>query len=205
MSTVQLSESRTTGIDTELVARAGCLLAALGTVPMFAIASIRGDSGAEITAGLLEDATVLTVVSIAGPLVAALLLLSAVRLGRRVRGAAGGVVLAAGASVAVLFGAYYAAFGAGAVVADQMLLEPGPGLGEATALMLNLVELTRYAPGLALVAAAFVARRQLPGWVGVSAVVLLVMTFVPFTTWVAALLIPVWLGAAGALRSPAHE
>ena len=75
-----------------------------------------------------------------------------------------------------------------------MLDDPGPGLGEAASLMVNLTEITRYAPGLALVVAVVAARRMLPRGVWIPASVLAVMTVFPMTTWLAALLIPVWLG-----------
>ena len=48
-------------------------------------------------------------------------------------------------------------------------------------------------------AAVFVARRRLPRAVGVSAGLLALLTIVPLTSWVAALLIPLWLGMAGAV------
>ena len=75
--------------------------------------------------------------------------------------------------MAMMYALYYSSFGAGAIVAAQMLSEPGAGVGEATALLVNLTEVARYAPGLALVVAAFMApthaaasrrdRRRRPG------------------------------------------
>ena len=176
-----------------------CVSAAAGAVVPFALSSFSGDSGAEITASLIDDAMPITLGSITAVLVSAGLFLAAIRLGTVVRGAAGRVVATAGAAVAMMYALYYSSFGAGAIVAAQMLSEPGAGVGEATALMVNLTEVARYAPGLALVVAAFVARRTLPRPVGIAALVLAVLTIVPFTSWVAALLIPLWLGVSAAV------
>jgi hypothetical protein len=63
-------------------------------------------------------------------LVAALMLLAAARLADALDGIAGRVAWAAGCGVAVLYAGYYAGFGAGAVVAGEMLGAPGPGVGE---------------------------------------------------------------------------
>jgi len=43
-----------------------------------------------------------------------------------------------------------------------MLTDPGPGLGEATSLLVDITEITRDAPALTLVAAAVAARTVLP-------------------------------------------
>jgi hypothetical protein len=186
-------------------ARAVCLATAALTVPVFVLSSLGGgDTGAAITAVLVEDRAALTVGSLLAVLVAAGLMLSAVRLGRSVSGDAGRVLLVAGSGVGLLYAAYYGVFGAGAVVASQVLGEPGAGLGEASILLLNMTEIARFAPGLALVAAAVVARRELPRPLWVAAAALLVLVFVPFTTWVAALLTPVWLAVAGATRGGTH-
>jgi len=61
--------------------------------------------------------------------------------------------------------------------------------------MINLAELTRYAPGTALLAAAVLARRVLPKPLMIVAVVQLALTFVPFTTWLVTIVVPTWLGA----------
>lgn len=185
-------------------ARLVCAATAVLTVPVFLLTDLgSGDSGAAITRVLVEDRTALTAGGLLAVLVAAGLLLAAVRLGRSVSGDTGRVVLVAGSGVALLYAAYYAVFGAGAVVAGEMLSNPGPGLGEASALLLNMAEIARFAPGLALVAAAVVARRELPRAVWATAAVLLVLVLAPFTTWVAALLTPLWLAVAAAL--PAHR
>ena len=180
--------------------RIACAAAAVGTVAPFAMSELTGDTGAEITAGLVDDAMLLMSGSIVAVLVAAGLFLAAVRLGRAVGGDGGLLVTAAGSAVALMYAGYYAVFGAGGVVADQMLTEPGPGLGEATSLLLNIMEIARYAPGLALTVAVLVSGRHLPRWVRVTAGVLAFLTLVPFTSWVAALLIPLWLGAAAATQ-----
>ena len=180
-------------------ARIACATTAVLTVPVFLLTDLgSGDSGSAITQVLVEDSTPLTAGSLLAVLVAAGLLLASVRLGRSVSGDAGRVLLVAGSGVALLYAAYYGVFGAGAVVAGQMLSDPGPGLGEASVLLLNMAEIARFAPGLALVAAAVVARRELPRGVWGSAAVLLVLVFVPLTTWVAALLTPLWLAVAAA-------
>ncbi len=181
-------------------ARLVCAATAVLTVPVFLLTDLgSGDSGAAITQVLVEDRTTLTAGGLLAVLVAAGLLLAAVRLGRSVSGDTGRVVLVAGSGVALLYAAYYAVFGAGAVVAGQMLSDPGPGLGEASLLLLNMTEIARFAPGLALVVAAVVARRELPRGVWAPAAALLVLVLVPFTTWVAALLTPFWLAVAAAL------
>lgn len=59
----------------------------------------------------------------------------------------------------------------------------GAGLGEGTLVAVNLVEMSRYAPGLALVVAALVARKALGKPLAISAGVLLLMMVIPFTTW----------------------
>lgn len=180
-------------------ARAACLLAGVLTVPVFALTDLgSGETGAAVTDVLVEDRATLISGSLMAVLVAAGLMLATVRLARSVAGDAGRVMAVAGGGVALLYAAYYSVFGAGAVVASQMLADPGPGLGEASYLLLNMAEIARFAPGLALVAAAVVARRELPRGLWVTAAALLVLVFVPFTTWVAALLTPAWLAVAGA-------
>lgn len=182
-------------------ARVVCLATAVLTAPVFALTDLgTGDAGAAVTAVLVEDRTALTAGSLLALLVSAGLILSAVRLARSVSGDPGRVLLVAGSGVALLYAVYYGVFGAGAVVATQMLADPGPGLGEASLLLLNMAEIARFAPGLALVVAAVVARGELPGALWGTAAALLVLVLVPFTTWVAALLTPVWLAVAGARR-----
>lgn len=182
-------------------ARIACAVAAAGTVAPVVLAQLSGDTGAAITTGLVDDAPLLMTAAIVAVLVAAVLFLAAVRLGRLVGGDAGTLVTAAGSAVALMYAGYYAVFGAGGVVAVQMLDDPGPGLGEAASLVLNIMEITRYAPGLALVVAVVAAGRHLPRWVRVTAGTLAVLCLVPVTSWVAALLIPLWLAAtAAALR-----
>ena len=178
-----------------------CAATAVGTLAPFAMLQIVGDSGAEITAGLVDDSALLMSGSIVAVLVSAGLFLAAVRLGKAVGGEPGILVTAAASAIALMYAGYYSVFGAGGVVASQMLAEPGAGLGEATSLLLNIMEITRYAPGLALTVAVVAAGSRLPRWVRVTAGLLAFLTLVPFTSWVAALLIPLWLGAVAALRT----
>jgi hypothetical protein len=180
-------------------ARVACLVTAVLTVPVFALTDLgTGETGASVTDVLVEDRATLISASLMAVLVAAGLMLATVRLARSVAGDAGRVMVVAGGGVALMYAVYHGVFGAGAVVASQMLADPGPGLGEASFLLLNMAEIARFAPGLALVAAAVVARRQLPRGLWVAAAALLVLVFVPLTTWVAALLTPAWLAMAGA-------
>lgn len=193
-TTVQASHT-----SSDRTARIACAATAAVAVVPFALAGLSGDTGAEITAGLVDDAVPLTVASIVAVLASAGLFLSAARLSTVVGGMAGRVVATAGAAVSLMFALFYSTFGAGAVVASQMLKDPSGGLGEGASLLVNLAEITRYAPGFALVVAAFVARRRLPRAVGIAAAVLAVLSLVPFTSWVAALLIPLWLGVTAAV------
>lgn len=191
-----------TSTGTDLPARVACgAAAALALVP-FALSSFSGDTGEAITASLIENSVELQIGAGVAALAGALLLVAAVRMGGQLSGTPGRVMTMAGAGVAVLFVAYYASFGAGAVVADVMLTDPGAGVGEGTALLVNLTELARYAPGLALTAAAVVARRQLPTGVWVTGAALSLLTLVPLTSWVAALAIPLWLGISAAFVQP---
>lgn len=105
-------------------------------------------------------------------------MLATARLARSVTGDPGRVMAVAGDGVALRYAAYHGVFGAGAVVASQMLADPGPGPGEAPFLLLNMTEIARFAHGLALVAAAVVARRELPRGLWVTAAALLVLVFV---------------------------
>jgi hypothetical protein len=175
-----------------------CGAAAVGTLAPFAMSSFSGDSGAEITESLVSQSTLLMTSAFIAVMVAAALFLAAVRLGRVIGGDSGSVVTVAGSAVALMYAAYYGSFGAGAVVGAEMVGDPGPGLGEATSVLVNVTEIARYAPGLALVAAVLVAGGRLPRWVRITAGVLALLTLVPLTSWVAALLIPLWLGATAA-------
>ena len=193
-SSVQLTSGRTS----RPWGRIACAAAAVGTVPVFTLGALTGDTGAEISAGLADDSVTLIICSILAVTVSAGLFLAAARLGRAVGGEAGPLVTVAGAAVALMYAAYYSVYGAGGIVASQMLTDPGAGLGEAASLLLNVMEIARYAPGLALVAAVLAGGSRLPRWVRVTAGVLVVMTLVPLTSWVAALVVPLWLGATAA-------
>lgn len=176
----------------------------LGTALAAAVVLVMGyglnvADGEAATRALAEEAGRWQAASMLGLFAAAALGLAAVRLGRRIGGITGAVATAAGAAVAFLLGAYYASFAAGAVVATFSLDNPGPGLGEATLVVANMVDLTRYAPTLLLLVAALVARRSLPKPLTISAAVIVVLIALPFTTWIAAILAPMWLGVAGAV------
>ena len=181
-----------------VLSRIVCAGAAAAAIAPVVLVGFPGDSGAEITAGIVEDAVALQVAAFIAVLASAGLFLASVRLGDVLGGMAGRVATAAGAAVAVLFAAYYSTFGAAGTVATVLLDEPGPGLGEAASLLLNVVEITRYGPGLALVVAAVVSRRMLAKAIWIPAAVLAVMSLAPFTAWIAAVLIPMWLGLAAA-------
>ena len=199
------AEARSTaGVSLEGVA---CLLSAAVTAGCFFVLGIGSGAGtgAEVTERLTDNAARYQLASILAIFAAAGLGLAAVRLGRRIGRQAGSVATAAGAAVAFLCAAYYSAYAAGSNVASFVIDEPGAGVGEATLVLLNGVDLARYAPGLLLVAAVLAARRRLPKSVTISAWGLLVVMFVPMTTWIAALLIPVWLGVTAAIVPSATE
>jgi hypothetical protein len=208
MATTRVQPTRVRPSRTETRSFAGtsletiaCLLSAAATAGCFfvlGIGSVAG-SGAEVTARLTDNAARYQLASILAIFAAVGLGLAAVRLGRRIGGQAGSVATVAGATVAFLSAAYYSAYAAGSNVASFVIDDPGAGVGEATLVLLNGVDLARYAPGLLLVAAVLAARRRLPRSVTIPAWVLLVVMFVPMTTWIAALLIPVWLGVTAVL------
>ena len=93
----------------------------------------------------------------------------------------------------------------GAAVSSQRNVagaDPTPARSSVPTLgVVDLTELVRYAPPLALVVAALAARRRLPRLVWVPAAVLTVLLVLPFTTCLAAVLVPLRLGLAGALPS----
>ena len=194
-----MAETRSfAGISLEGVA---CLLSAAVTAGCFFVLGIGSGAGtgAEVTERLTDNAARYQLASILAIFAAVGLGLAAVRLGRRIGGQVGTVATVAGAAVAFLCAAYYSAYAAGSNVASFVIDEPGAGVGEATLVLLNGLDLARYAPGLLLVAAVLAARRRLPKSVTIPAWVLLVVMFVPMTTWIAALLIPVWLGVTAVL------
>ncbi len=178
-----------------------CVLGSALAVACFFVLGIgaRGGSGAEVTAGLDDHAMRYQLASLLAIYAAIPLSVAAIRLGRRMGGDAGRVASAAGVTVAFLMAAYYSTYAAGAVTATLVLDEAGPGVGEATLVLLNLVELARYAPGAALLAAVLVARRRLSKVHTIPAWILLVAAIVPVTSWLAAILVPIWLGVTGAL------
>jgi len=199
------NEARSTaGVSLEGVS---CLLSAAVAALCFFVQGIGSGAGtgAEVTERLTDNAARYQLASILAIFAAVGLGLAAVRLGRRIGQQAGSVATAAGAAVAFLSAAYYSAYAAGSNVASFVIEEPGAGVGEATLVLLNGLDLARYAPGLLLVAAVLAARRRLPKSVTISAWGLLVVMFVPMTTWIAALLIPVWLGVTAAIVPSATE
>ncbi len=200
---VHMEQDQTTGQKRDRGAVLVCLAgAALATVVVPLMGGLSGDTGAEVTDQLVAGAGRIQVVALIATLSSATLLLASVRLGRAIGGVTGGLATAAGTGVSLLLAAYYSAFAAGAVVSTVLISSPSPAIGESTLLMINLTELTRYAPGTALLAAAVLARRVLPKPLTIVAVVLLVLTFVPFTTWLVAIVVPIWLGVAGAVVGP---
>ncbi len=196
--TVSTTSPTTSAGPSAPLTRIACGAAAALAVVPFALCSFEGDTGEEITASLADHSGSLQAGAIAATFAGALLMLAAIVLGRRVAGTAGRVVAGSGVAVAVLFVAYYASFGVGGLLAGEVISGPDPAIGIATSFLVNLTEITRYAPGLALVAAALSARRRLPAGVWVTAAVLALMTVVPFTSWVAAMLVPLWLAISAA-------
>ena len=196
---VHVEQQADRSVRTERACMATCLAgAALAVAVVPLMGGLDGDTGAAVTGELVARAGGIQLAAMLAVLAGAALLLASVRLGRTAGGAAGGVLVAAGAAVAVLMVAMYAAFGAGAVVGSLILAEPSPAVGESTLLMVNLVEITRFAPSTALLVAGLAAGHALPKALRVVAWVLLALTLVPFTTWAVALAVPVWLGLAGA-------
>lgn len=178
-----------------------CVLAAAVSAACFFVTGIgeTGGSAADVMARLDDRAGSYQLASLLAIYAAVGLCLAAVRLGRRIGGDAGRLATIAGVAVAFLMAASYSAYAAGVAVAEFVLDDPGPGVGESSLVLLNLVDFARYAPGLVLIGAVLAARSRLPKLLTISAWILLVVAVVPLTTWVAAILVPVWLGVAGAL------
>ncbi|MFC5175419.1 hypothetical protein [Nocardioides taihuensis] len=186
--------SGSTDRGSRLVCVAGSLLVSAAVL----LCTVSGSSGEAVVHSLRDSGVPLQVGAGVAAFGAAALLVAASRLGHG-RGPAGSVMTLAGAGVALTTALYYAVFGAAVATADVALDTPHDGLGEATLLLLNVADFARYAPGLALVAAAVWARRSLPSGLWVPAAVLALLAAVPWTAWVAAVLIPLWLGVAGAV------
>lgn len=159
--------------------------------------TLSSTAGTGVTAQLLDNQLRLHAVAWLAALTCGGLILASSLLARAATGTPGRVIAASGPAVAVLMLAYYASFAAGATVAANGLTEAGPGLGEATLVVLNAFSLTLIGPALAVVAAGAVSR-SLPRATRVTAVVLAVLLLVPFTSWVANLILPLWLGLAAA-------
>jgi hypothetical protein len=128
------------------------------------------------------------------------LILASIRLARAAGGPNGRVIAASGPAVAVLMLAYYASFAAGATVATNVITDPGTGLGEATLVILNAFSLTIIGPGFALLVAS-AASPTLPRASRATGTILAALLMVPFTTWIANLILPLWLGLVAAKAS----
>ena len=179
--------------------RVACLGSAALAAAIFPIIgnTLRPVEGVPATELFAEAANRLLLAGILAAYAAAGLFLAAARLRQQLPGLAGAVAGAAGAAVALMLAVYTASFAAGAIV-TQMLDDPGSGVGEAALVLVNATDLARSAPSLALLLAAWAARRHLPRPVSVAAVILAAMFVLPITAWLAAIVTPVWLGVAGA-------
>lgn len=186
---------------------AACLAAGLASAAAFAIQGIgeRGGTGEDVTARLGENAGAYQGASILAIYASLGLCLAAQRLGRRIGDDAGSLAAAGGVAVAFLMAAYFSVYAAGASVAEYVLDEAGPGVGEGTLVSLNLVDLARYAPSALLLGAVLAAWNRLPRAVTVPAMVLMVALVLPMTAWLAALAIPVWLGVTAACVDPSEH
>lgn len=197
--TTHTEATRLATTTTTWPARAVCLGSAALAAAIFPIIgnTLRPVEGVPATELFAEGADRLLLAGIIAAYAGAGLFLAAARLRRHLPGLAGTVAGAAGAAVALMLAVYTASFAAGAIV-TQMLDDPGNGVGEAALVLVNTADLARSAPSLALLLAAWAARRHLPKAVSVAAVILAAMFVLPMTAWLAALATPVWLGVAGA-------
>jgi hypothetical protein len=157
-------------------------------------------TGAGITEDLISNDMRIHAVAWLAALACAGLILASTRVSRSAGGATGRVIAASGASVAVVMLAYYASFAAGSVVATNGVTDPGAGLGEATLVVLNTFSLTMVGPAFPLLVGA-AASPTLPRASRVSGALVAVLLVVPFTYWIANLIIPLWLGLV-ALKAP---
>ena len=180
--------------------RVVCLGSAALAAAIFPIIgnTLRPVEGVPATEMFAEGSNRLLLAGILAAYAAAGLFLAAARLRQQLPGLAGTVAGLAGAAVALMLAVYTASFAAGAIV-TQMLDDPGNGVGEAALVLVNAADLARSAPSLALLLAAWAARRHLPRPASVTAVILAAMFVLPLTSWLAAFATPVWLGVAGAL------
>lgn len=171
---------------------------AAATFPMIGN-SLRPVDGVATTTLFADAAGRLEATALLGSFAAAGLFLAAVRLSRVIPGGRGVVTGIAGGAVALMLAVYTSAFAAGSTVAARMLDDPGPGVGEAALVAVNMADFARLAPSLALAVAVALSRRHLPKPITVSAAVLAFLFLTPVTAWIGAVLAPVWLGIAGAL------
>lgn len=159
-------------------------------------------AGDGVTGMLATRAPLLQGMALLAVFASAALIPAALHLGSAVGGAAGKTIAAAGAATAVLLVAYIGSFAAGAMTATMLLENPGAGVGEATLVIANVAELARYGPSLALTAAVIAARHRLGRATWLPAAALTLLLVIPITTWLAAIIVPAWLGIAAATARP---
>jgi hypothetical protein len=179
------------------IALASGVVGTAAGILLVAVDPARGSTGPEVTASLVASVTPVQVLAGVAVLAGAGLTVAAVRLGSLVTGLTGRVASGAGIGVALLLTAYLGTFASGALVGHLLLTDRGPGIGESTLVVLNVVEFARYAASLALVAAALTAGDRLPRPTRVAAGILAVALVVPLSQWVAVIVVPLWLGIAG--------
>jgi hypothetical protein len=186
-----------------LVSGLGAVLAAAAVLALGE--RITATEGTGLTQQFSDQAGAITLAAILATYAAAALPIAVAKVARAVTGEAGTVVAYAGAATALLLALYYGSFAAGSIVGTDLLAVPGPGVGEAALVAANMIEFGRYAAGLALTIGVAIAFRRIPKALAISAIVLAVLAAMPFTAWFAAILIPIWLGVAGALVRPVQR
>jgi hypothetical protein len=176
----------------------------LGTALIFILGDpLGGDgphgssTGSAVSQALLAHESLLRTVAALAGVACAGLIVASVRVGGAAAGTPGRVITGAGTAVSVLMAGYYASFAAGVAVASYSLSEAGPGLGEATLVVLNAFSLAQFGPALALLVATAVAP-GLPRTARITAAILSLVVLIPFTTWIANLILPLWLGVTAA-------
>ncbi len=185
----------------------GRVVSGLGAVLAAAAVLALGDritatDGVGLAQQLSDQAGPITLAAILATYAATALPVAVARVSRAVEGEAGAVVAYAGAATALLLALYYGSFAAGSIVGTELLAVPSAATGEAALVVANMIEFGRYAAGLALALGVTVAYRRVPKSLAISAIAMAVLAATPFTAWVAAILIPIWLGIAGALVRP---
>jgi hypothetical protein len=188
----------------------GRTVSGLGAVLAAAAVLALGDritatEGTGLTQQFSDNAGAITLAAILATYAAAALPVAVARVSRAVTGEAGTVVAYAGVATALLLALYYGSFAAGSIVGTDLLAVPGPGVGEAALVAANMIEFGRYAAGLALTIGVAVAYRRIPKALAISAIVMAVLAATPFAAWFGAILIPIWLGVAGAGVRPVQR